>query len=167
MTSTYTTPTTRERYPDAQAMVDVVPTDAQRWQAALDDAQEAVMSVDRRRTLTTGGVTMTAFVISGRDAPGIGYGVVVARDGNNLHTMCDCEAGRDSRICWHAARAIDELGYWPASVGVTSYQRPTMVGGEPRCPVCGGNVQQSQRLVMPRGFVWFVRCVACGWRVEA
>ena len=36
------------------------------------------------------------------------------------------------------------------------------------CPHCGSeHVGWTQRLMHPRGYVWFWRCVTCGWRVEA
>lgn len=163
-----TTVRLRETYPDDPlSLVDVVPIDTARWQAALDDAHEIARSVDRRRTVRQHGITMTAFVISGCDAPSVGYGVVVARDGasGNVHTMCDCPVGREGLICWHAARAIDELDAWPGYVPVVSSRRPVIVADEPRCPVCGGELSQSQKLQMPGGYVWFWRC-ACTWSAE-
>jgi len=161
----------RETYPDdVQAMVDVVPMDTARWQAAIEDGRAMPHSVDRRRTLHQSDVTMTAFVVSGDDVPGTGYGVVICRDltNGNVHTMCDCERGRDGLICWHAATALCELDAWPSYMPVNTYRRPVIVDGDLHCPACGsGDIWQSQKLQMPRGWVWFVRCVACGWRVEA
>lgn len=168
MTSTYSPTQPRQSYPsDASAMVDVSPADRLHWQAALDDGHEAVISVDQRRTVRSVGVTMTAFVVTGRDEPGVGHGVCVARDSSNgnVHTLCSCDAGRDARPCWHAALAIDELDAWPGYVAVQSYQRPVMTDDEPRCPACGGEVWQSQKLMMPRGYVGRWRC-RCGWTAE-
>ena len=166
---TVTTQPRRETYPDAaQAMVDVVPMDARRWQAAIDDAYEVAYSVDRRRTVSQLDITMTAFVISGSDVPGRGYGVVVSRDrsNGNVHTMCDCENGRDGYICWHAAEAITTLDAWPSYVPVNTYRRPVIVDGDLHCPACGtDDIWQSQKLQMPRGYVDFWRC-RCGWTAE-
>jgi|GEM_PF-2693484 len=159
----------RETYPDdTQAIVDVVPVDARRWQAAIDDAREIASSIDRRRTVSQFDVTMTAFVVSGVDAPGIGRGVVIGRDlsNGNVHTMCDCIDGRDGLICWHAAAALTELDAWPSYMPVNTYRRPVIVDGDLHCPACGrDDIWQSQKLQMPRGYVDFWRC-RCGWAAE-
>lgn len=55
--------------------------------------------------------TESLFLVSSNSMPGMLYGVHYVDEDGERTTSCNCPAGANERVCWHAAAAMLMAGY--------------------------------------------------------
>lgn len=93
--------------------------DADTWERALERGaltshkvgRELAAVIGASKHLSNGADWYECYVDSASE-PGKRHRVVLAGTAAGVSFACDCEGHQHGRLCWHAARALDELELW-------------------------------------------------------